>query len=437
MTFTRFLFADYSGAAEHHSTTRSIVLAEASATTDPTVHGRTWSRNDLHAHVERQLLDAPPGERMLFGFDHQYSWPVAMMEHAGFPGSDWDAFLQWLVTGDAAAGRPALDTPSRYATSMNEYVRGSLGQDLFYAPTEKYGVGRDRPRWATAREARLRGCEQLRFPTRDREMGSFACALGGQGQGSVGGQTLCGLSFLYRLRSNEALRRRVAVWPFDGLDLGAEAYHGRHVAVEIYPSGIRPRDQPQNDHNDAIASVLLLATIAQEGLFDEWMSPGAVPEAFHERTRLEGWILGAGKHALPAALDHPTGENGASGQRRERRARHRRAIHTREDTMTAEFPGHLVCTDHYVIWRNANPWIQDSWLRAGELRLGLRNDETSLAGTVHFGPFARLGQPGLRVAAATRAVWRGLTGGEASRAAPVRLRVNSLGWLPPIETGGA
>lgn len=104
--------------------------------------------------------------------------------------------------------------------------------------------------------------------------------------------------------------------------------------------------------------------------------------------------------------------------------------------MTAESPGHLVCTDHSVIWRNANPWIQDGWIRAGELRLGLRNDETSVAGTVHFVPFARLGQPGLRVAPATRAVWVGLTGGEASRAAPVQLAVTSLDWLPPTETEG-
>jgi hypothetical protein len=91
----------------------------------------------------------------------------------------------------------------------------------------------------------------------------------------------------------------VAWWPFDGLAIGGEAYANKHVAVEIYPSALRPRHVPQNDDNDAMHSCLYTQYADQHNTLGDLMDLAGVPPRCQQRILAEGWIVGMNAHALP------------------------------------------------------------------------------------------------------------------------------------------
>jgi hypothetical protein len=83
----------------------------------------------------------------------------------------------------------------------------------------------------------------------------------------------------------------VAVWPMDGLDIRSEAYAGRHVFVEPYPSAKRDRTIAQTDENDAIESVRFLQERDQSGQLRAVCDLSTLTPHEAAIVRIEGWIL--------------------------------------------------------------------------------------------------------------------------------------------------
>lgn len=300
--FDRYLFADYSGGAENHHAQGNIRLYRCTGSSDPerlmhsvkarqTDQPQNFSRDALFLRVRRELAEATDaGERVLFGFDHQYAWPPHLRRLAGIAECSWRTALLRLDTGDANSGLPPLDIPCRYCAAFNRFC----GQDVFWTPllgiAAKYEIPRKPLHLPAAERFRL---TELVPPVQGSSRPKAADAVGGQGAGLVGGQTICGLHQIARMLDDPFS----AWWPFDGFDIRDQAYLGKHVGIEIYPSAFRPAHVARDDDADAYHSCLYLRDADRA---DELSSLAVIapPVDLRERIRKEGWIVGMDPRGL-------------------------------------------------------------------------------------------------------------------------------------------
>ena len=294
--FDTYLFFDYSGSGENEDACDGIVGLRSSGSALPEQVRERFSRRSLVEFVRREIDQADrDGRRVVFGFDHQYSWPIQMWKLVGLDAKSWRDALRSLVEGVSVGGRhlPPLDIPRRYAAAVNRFV----GETVFWCPlaerAKMYGVPNTPPRWGEV--DRFRMTERCGFPVRSHVRPKPANAVGGQGEGIVGGQTLCGLRFLHELASHS----RIAFWPFDGLSAADGSYGHRHVAIEIYPSGLRPHTVAQSDVNDALYSCQWVQTHDRSGVLASWLDVTHLDAEIQPIVLLEGWIVGAGR-VMPA-----------------------------------------------------------------------------------------------------------------------------------------
>lgn len=84
----------------------------------------------------------------------------------------------------------------------------------------------------------------------------------------------------------------LAWWPFDGLDINSEAYQDKHVAVEIYPSALRPAGVIQSDDNDAVHSCLYARDADRSNQLQTVLSLDQVQPQYGADILSEGWIVG-------------------------------------------------------------------------------------------------------------------------------------------------
>lgn len=273
-----------------------------------------WSRNRLREGLRAVLVHADhTGRRVLVGIDHQTGWPLALWRVAGLAHRPWREAIAALSEVDAATGRPRLAAPPEFCAAFNAWAEGASPRITpairFWSPLRRvaqaYGIPSRRPE-GVARFDALRLVERvaasggaaggsIRSP-------SPADAVGGQGEGVVGGQTICGLAQISRLlRDAEASGIQLRCWPHDGLNIAAAAYAGSHVLVEVYPSMHRPATAARTDANDALWSALALDAIVRSGRLEEFGlfrcddgggGTASVPLALANQIRLEGWIFG-------------------------------------------------------------------------------------------------------------------------------------------------
>ncbi len=285
--FDRYLAMDYSGAGEDRSPQKGIAAwhctAARSTVTARLRPGQVFSRETLTEALLEEIDRATErGARLLFGFDFQFSWPEWMWREARLAGPNWRTALKQLAKG--ADGRPPLDIPRRFCRAFNEYA----GRDVFVCAIKsravQYGLKHrstteiNRPEYRLA-EKRLRSSGFDPKP---------AWAVGGQGPGMVGGQTVCGLRQIAALLD----RPDIGWWPFDGLDASAAAYAGRHVGVEVYPAMFVPDFISKSDDNDARCTCAALGNADRLGWLVEWMNLGALSANNRLTVLKEGWILG-------------------------------------------------------------------------------------------------------------------------------------------------
>jgi hypothetical protein len=277
--FDVYAFADYRGGQVDGP---GVVLCVAVGDGPARKVAGVGNRATLDVAWRRLLRGATDaGARVCFGQDHQYGLPLALADELELPTDDWRRGLAAFfsgVRGEAArAGRAGV-----CARLVNDDLAARGRGPYFWSATKPaYGLPGSSPRGADPALYRLseRGC---------------ACALARVGDnGTVGGQTLVGLPRVLALLDWAAQDGvPVAVWPFDGLRIDAYAAR-QHVALEAYPTLVRPKGVKQSDLADALAVVRWLQRVDRAGALAAEMDLGALSPADRRRAAFEGWIAGA------------------------------------------------------------------------------------------------------------------------------------------------
>ena len=271
--FDTFLFADYSGAASPSAQRRAIALWRLDRGGRPRKVRGPFTREALRDALLDALVEASrEGRRVLFGIDHQWSWPRDLWEAAGLSGRPWRTALRALVEGDG--DRPPLGPAHVFPAAFNAWAGAAIFHCRVKGLARAYGVP-TRADWAG---------DPVRLAERVMPGAKPATRLGGTG--AVAGQTLAGLIELHRLL-DDATSAGVPffAWPMDGLADDGES----HVGCEIYPTFSRPPQVRKTDDADARWACLWAAQADLAAALDLRLAPAPVREA----ARLEGWILGA------------------------------------------------------------------------------------------------------------------------------------------------
>ena len=184
--FDTFLFADYSGAASPSAQRRAIALWRLDRGGRPRKVGGPFTRETLREALLRALVEATrAGRRVLFGIDHQWSWPRDLWGAAGLAGRPWRAALRSLVDGEG--GRPPLGPAHVFPAAFNAWAGAAIFHCRVKGLARAYGMPTTRD-W--------RG-DPVRLAERAMPGAKPATRLGGTG--AVAGQTLVGLVELHRL----------------------------------------------------------------------------------------------------------------------------------------------------------------------------------------------------------------------------------------------
>jgi hypothetical protein len=271
--FDTLLFADYSGSASPSAQRRAIALWRLDRGGRPHKVRGPFTRETLREAIVATLLEATRvGHRVLFGVDHQWSWPRDLWAAAGLAGRTWRDALGSLVSGEG--GRPPLGPAHVFPAAFNAWAGEAIFHCRVRGLARTYGVP-PRSGWTA---------EAVRLAERAMPGAKPATRLGGTG--AVAGQTLVGLVELHRmLEDAHRLGVPVLAWPMDALADDGES----HVGCEIYPSFCRPPHVRQTDDADARWTCLWAARADLAAALDLSDAPAAVRRA----ARLEGWILGA------------------------------------------------------------------------------------------------------------------------------------------------
>lgn len=282
--FDTFLFADYSGAESEASQRAAISLFRLDATwRHPRKIPGPFTRATLREAMVAQLQAASNEDRrVLFGIDHQWSWPKDLIAAAGLEGVPWRRMLHRLVEGHGDF--PALGSASIYARAFN----AAAGADVFHCRVTslaaKYGI----PETSGWEGNPIRLAETLMPGAKP------ATRLGGTG--AVAGQTLAGLRELHALfDATTTLGLPVRAWPFETLHDDGNG----HIGCEIYPGHCRralgPRAEeltrPGWSEHDRDAALTCVWT--REAPLAELLDLRRAPIGIRGAAQTEGWILGA------------------------------------------------------------------------------------------------------------------------------------------------
>jgi hypothetical protein len=271
--FDALLFADYSGAASPSAQRRAIALWRLDRGGRPRKVAGPFTRETLREALLSALVAATRADRrVLFGIDHQWSWPRDLWAAAGLAGRPWRGALRALVQG--GGGRPPLGPAHVFPAPFNAWV----GAPVFHCRVK--GLARA---YGLPTTSGWKG-DPVRLAERAMPGAKPATRLGGTG--AVAGQTLVGLVELHRLLEEaHRIGLPVLAWPMDAL-----ADDGRsHVGCEVYPTFCRASQVRKSDDADARWTCLWASRTDLAGALDLTSAPSAIRRA----ARLEGWILGA------------------------------------------------------------------------------------------------------------------------------------------------
>ncbi|MEI6236275.1 MAG: UvrD-helicase domain-containing protein [Planctomycetota bacterium] len=292
--FDRYIMADYSGAADEKVQREKIVVIELDNQPGSKPAKRNFTRAELCDYFVTRLAECRKNnERVLFGIDHQFGWPLRILEAAKLLGLNWRAALQALKTGSYGGIGPRLEHPNVFCNAFNTFLQAHKEEPCYFSKTQLYGLPKKSnfnggwPPFRLTEEVLIR---QGYAPKPATEIGS---------NGAVGGQTICGLLELANLI--EGLKRcetNVTFWPFDGLQVDASEYSNNHVGVEIYPSLVRPDDVEQTDENDALYSAIWFKDQDAKGLLSQVLNLSRLASD-ESRIRKEGWVAAC----VPAAAE--------------------------------------------------------------------------------------------------------------------------------------
>lgn len=331
MHFHVYAFADYSGSATISTQRKRIVLAIFDRTTNDTtiVHG--MSRFELWLYMCLLLKHATKsGKRVIFGFDHSYSFPQGFYEIVyGLPWRKWsdltcaisqgntyippvgdstkkspvdfsildmyrntrtqahddELFGQRLLQNNVLMFKNAI-SPQNFAQTVNTYLKNTLrvpGEGgPFWGPSFPFQKTKPRFPYETySPEKRL--VEQNCLLWQGKHMKSIY-QLGGHG--SVGLQSLYGIAYLGQLlRVCHENAIPIFAWPFDGWLPPFD----HHVLLEVYPTLYNR--EARSDETDARACIEWFKEEDNCGRL-HLARPSFLSDDTVELVRREGWVHG-------------------------------------------------------------------------------------------------------------------------------------------------
>lgn len=296
--FDWYLFADYSGDKAARNQKKSIAVWMADQHTAPFPVRGEFTRDLLRGFLVSFLRFATvAGARVIWGVDHQWSWPRQLWRLAGVPRrhATWRARLAWLTA--PTNGLPALGSSVQvdaYVEGFNRFCEGGhADRGPFYRV-----CGKHPPKIGSQIPARYRHLHRrLRLTEIYCGEGSPATALGDRR--AVGGQTVCGLPQINALLADcGRLGLPVACWPFDSPSIQDGAYVGAHVGIEIYPryysdTGPIPRAAHASQHDrDAWRSCRYFRDQDLSGNLGNLLNLNRLSSAVRRAAAVEGWIAG-------------------------------------------------------------------------------------------------------------------------------------------------
>ena len=255
-TFAGYIGIDYSGAQTPKSSLPGLRIFMADRESPPVEvppppsPRKYWTRQGIAAWLAERL----PGERLVVGIDHGFSFPLRYFEkHRLAP--DWAGFL---------------DDFQHYWPTDEDNIYVDFVRDRFHGDSPARSGSR---RWRRLTEKRAGAAKSVfHFDV----------------PGTVAKSTHAGLPWLRYLR--QRVGHRVHFWPFDGWSIPAD----RSAIAEVYPSlwsRSFPREGRTGDQHDAFSIASWLRRADLDGSLADFLDPPLTPS---ERTiaEIEGWILG-------------------------------------------------------------------------------------------------------------------------------------------------
>lgn len=226
------------------------------------------------------------GHRVLAGFDFAFAYPQGFAKALGLDGPPWSAIWA-LLARTIQDGPENQNNRFSVAAALNRRIGAAPGP-FWSCPPKAAGpdLTTTRPPWNPAW-----GVTETRLAEK---LGKAHSPWKLYTTGSVGGQSLMGIPFLYRLRHDPALAAHCRVWPFETELTVPEA---PLVLTEIFPSLLPiPADRPDLGPAGAVKDARQVAALCDWVRGTDLTPYFTLPElAAAERARVtqeEGWILG-------------------------------------------------------------------------------------------------------------------------------------------------
>lgn len=283
--FDLYAFADYSGSKSEYQQRKAIALSVIDNNKKQLYTDHTYTRESSRNFFITILVKASSEKkRIMFGFDHSYSFPVGFYDIvAGEKWKTWEQLLDLLYNGGQELP-PVNDRPREWAKAVNDLIckRLDLPKGPFWGPNFKEQQKSPEFPFKSWNMKEKRLVEERVPQTKP------VYKIGGPG--SVGLQSIYGIQNLVELR-NEIRSRGIELfcWPFDGWDLPSSG----HMLVEIYPKLFNKKSK--NHLQDAEACSEWLYEQDKKSRLLDWLDPDNFKmESRNElqRASLEGWIIG-------------------------------------------------------------------------------------------------------------------------------------------------
>jgi hypothetical protein len=294
MMYDIYAFADYSGATsislQHKAIAWAVYDRMQQQSTLRSGFTRQTLKNELFALLNRANRD---GHRVLFGFDHCYSFPYGFYQavhHKEW--TSWRQLLEWFH--DDVVRRSLVDgeiNPRQWAHAINQQfiVRDGLAQGPFWGPNFtplKRQFTYEKP---VPQMTHIDWHERRLVETRIKALKNIY-QLGGAG--SVGLQSLYGMYYIQQLLADCRQHHiPIHVWPYDGWDIP----DGVHTLVEVYATlYLSKSNGKRTDQGDALACTTWATSQDEAGTLGQYLKNDrlSLTKEEEKRVRLEGWVLG-------------------------------------------------------------------------------------------------------------------------------------------------
>lgn len=292
--FDRYLIVDWSAANQPKKGRDSIWLCLCGDSVETQIVNIPTRASAMERVASEITAAMKQGERLLAGFDFGFGFPKGVARHISKTddwADGWADVWQMLHSGieDSEKNR---SNRFDYAAQLNETVFSDLDGPFWGHPHQhagRYsGLGPKRPKYESLPEKRL--VEEV-LPSAQ-PVWKLAYT------GSVGSQTLLGIARLQALR--KAFPEQISIWPFEtGF---ADDLSNQVIVAEVYPSIV-----PVMAREDEVKDAAQVRTVAQwfqkldqsDSLKQLLDVPQSLSASQRETVlREEGWIVGAGHHAI-------------------------------------------------------------------------------------------------------------------------------------------